>query len=364
MSISFRPDFAAMDKELNLNMAKEAKDRVKRLNFKMIRDSMLDNHEMLKSLLIAYQDVEPNWLNIHNRVEEKKPQKMQTFLSNKKTINDILDETRDDELAELVLCVTVANRIAHSVSDIMKKHMRSYTDDDVDKETEYKFMNGVRRQFNPSKLKRDPKYINRELENTCYFMGTSIDELKKEGFPDLVRAEQTAFYLKEYSLRELLTVLKDRDDINYGLKDSINKNGKNQKAFVMDLPFYSQFSVHVMEPRLVAQASKAYTKIAGSKEYIDGKSEEINDAEINDIRKNIWELLQGKEYEGTLYEKKNVILKTEQSDETNKFLKSLQGLTEEEQIAKLDKEEEKDPRYGHHLKVAGGYETRSDRSEI
>ena len=187
-------------------MAKEAKDRVKRLNFKMIRDSMVDNHEMLKNLLVAYQDVKPNWINIHNRIEEEKPQKMQAFLSSKKTINDILDETRDDELAELALCVTVANRIAHSVSDIMKKHMRNYSDDDIDKETEYKFMNGVRRQFNPSKLKRDPKYINRELENTCYFMGTSIDELKKDGFPDLVRAEQTAFYLKEYSLRELLTV--------------------------------------------------------------------------------------------------------------------------------------------------------------
>lgn len=363
MGISFRPDFTSVDKELNMNIAKKAKERVKKLNFTLIRNSMLDNHEMLKSLLIAYQDVEPNWLNIHNRVEEKKPQKMQAFLSNKKTINDILDETRDDDLAELALCVTVANRIAHSVSDIMKKHMMNYSDDDIDKETEYKFMNGVRKQFNSSRLKRDPKYINKELENTCYFMGTSIDELKKDGFPDLVRAEQTAFYLKEYSLRELLTVLKDRDDINYGLKDSINKNGKSQKAFVMDLPFYSQFSVHVMEPRLVAQASKAYTKIAESKEYIDGKTEEFNYTDINDIRKNIWELLQGKEYEGELYEKKNVILKAEQSDETNKFLKSLQGLIEEEQIARLDKEEKKDPRYGHHLKVAGGYETRSDRSE-
>ena len=146
MGISFRPDFTSVDKELNMNIAKKAKERVKKLNFTLIRNSMLDNHEMLKSLLIAYQDVEPNWLNIHNRVEEKKPQKMQAFLSNKKTINDILDETRDDDLAELALCVTVANRIAHSVSDIMKKHMMNYSDDDIDKETEYKFKSSQKRE--------------------------------------------------------------------------------------------------------------------------------------------------------------------------------------------------------------------------
>lgn len=355
-SISFRPNYNDIERSLSIKSAREAKERVKKLNLTTYRDSIIDTHEMLGNLLKTYAALEPNWKNIHNRVEEKKPKKMQSFISKDYTIEDILASAQYDDLAELSLCITVSNRIAHAISDIMKKQAHEYAGGCLDKEIEYDFMRSIRKTFDPYKLK-DGINVNRDFSNLCALVGTDVNQLKEDGFQELVEAEHIAFSMKEYSLRELITVLKDRDDINYGKKEGINKNGKKQTSFIMDLPFYGQFSVHLMDPKLETQGSKNMTEEL--EEY-----EKANDIEpIDKIRQDIHDLLMDDEYDGELYEKHTVILNSEQSEETNSFLKSLQGLTEKEQKEALDKIEKKDRRYGHHLKVAGGYDTRGEKGE-
>lgn len=353
-SISFKPNYKEIERSLNIESARKAKERVKTLNFKTVRDSIADTHEMLENLLKAYESVEPNWKNIHNGVEENKPEKMQSFISQNQTIEDILEIAEEDELAELSLCITVSNRIAHTISDIMKKQVREYANGELDKNNEYIFMKEVRRIFNPHREEGKQK-INRSFSNLCNVIGIDLNRLKEDGFPELVEAEQAAFSMKEYSLRELITTLKDRDDINYGKKEGTNQNGKKQTSFIMDLPFYGQYSVHLMDPKLETQGSKNMSDKV--KEFEE--KEEIES--VDKVRKDIFDLLIDKEYEGELYEKHTVILNSEQSEETNKFLKSLQGLTEEEQKEKLDEIEKQDERFGHHLKVAGGYDTRGEK---
>lgn len=356
-SISFRPNFKDIDRSNNISSARKAKGRVKSLNLTMLRDSMIDTHDMLENILKAYEEVEPKWKNRHNRVEGKKPEKMQSIISPKQTINDILEIAEDDELAELSLCITVSNRIAHTISDIMKKQVREYAGGELEKDLEKDFMRKVRINFDAHRKNEEDKDMKRKFNNLCSMLGTDIEQIKKDGFPELVEAEQVAFSLKEYSLRELITKLKDRDDINYGKKEGINQNGKRQDAFIMDLPFYGQFSVHLMAPKLETQGSKSTV------EKVEEYTEKDKIEPIDKIRKEIYNLLIDKEYDGELYEKNTVMLNSNQSEETNEFLKSLQGLTEEEQMEKLNEVEKKDERYGHHLKVAGGYDTRGVRNE-
>lgn len=355
--ITFRPNFKEIDRSLNMKGVRETKARVKKLNFKTVRDSIADTHDMLENLLKAYEDIEPNWRNVYNRVEEKKPAKMQSFISANYTINDILEIAQDDELAELSLCITVSNRIAHTVSDIMKNQVREYAGGNLDKDIEYSFMKSVRRIFTSHRDDPKKQKMNENFESLCFQIGTGIERLKEDGFPELVEAEQAAFSMKEYSLRELITVLKDRDDINYGKKEGINQNGKKQTSFIMDLPFYGQYSVHLMDSKLETQGSKNMS------DKVDNFKENEKLESVDDIRKEIFKLLLDKEYEGELYEKHTVILNSEQSKETNNFLKSLQGLTEEQQQIALNEVENQDKRYGHHLKVAGGYDTRGEKNE-
>lgn len=353
-SISFRPNFREIDRSNNIESARKAKERVKILNLTTYRDSIADTCDMLEILLKTYNVLEPNWKNIHNRMEEKKPKNMQSFIGKDYTVDDILMSAQYDELAELSLCVTVSNRIAHTITDIIKKQVREYAGGRLDKDIEYDFMRRVRKIFDPHR-KEDSIKVDSDFKRICSEIGTDIKKLEEDGFPELIEAEHTAFSMKEYSLRELITVLKNRDDINYGKKEGLNKNGKKQTSFIMDLPFYGQFSVHLMDPRLETQGSENMS------EKLEEYEKQKDIEPIDKIRQDIHNLLMDQEYDGELYEKHIVILNSEQSEDTNKFLKSLQGLTEEEQKEALEKIEKQDERYGHHLKVAGGYDTRGEK---
>ncbi len=353
-------NFNKIDKELELERANSRKNRVKNLNFSLIEDCLADNYEMLKNILVAYNELEPNWLNKYNDKEEEKPTEMQTFIDKDTTIEDILSEASGEDIVELALCVTISNRIAHSITDIMRKKIREYASDSVDKSSEANILKGIRRQFHYSK-KDKQGYINYTLSRECEYLGIDVNQFKTDGFGELVEAESTAFYLKEYSLQKMLVKLKDRPDINYGIKDSINKNGKSQKAFVMDLPYYGQFAVHLMDPKLEAQASVNTQNRLSKNKYVDESVLSKNlDEEININRRAIFDLLSNKEYDQVLFEKNNIMLSSNVSEDAEKFLKSLRGMTEEKQLEKINDIEKTNPRYAHYLKVKGAYDTRGD----
>lgn len=174
----------------------------------------------------------------------------------------------------------------------------------------------------------------------------------------LISIQNTVFALKDHAIRKMLVLLKDRDDINYGMKKD---EEKGVQAFIMDLPYYGQFAVHLKEPKL-------------SRQCTDDKTQEYNENEMNanhepldemeEVRKAIFELLDGREYTQNLYEMQNIMLTSEISREGNDFLKSLRSLkTDEEKIHEIEKIKDKDPRYYHYLMVKSGYDVRGDNNE-
>lgn len=335
----------------------------KHLNIKTLRDSMIDPVIGLEKLLMAFEALEPAWVSVHNeKVEATKPEKMRSELPSNTKIEDIVKMVGNDEIEQLSLCLTVSNRIAHEFSKVMDEQIYSCIAKDIDKSTEKQFKKQIKKYF---KYKNgDTPEINvnleRKFKSWCHRMGTSIDKLEEAALPELIQAEGIGFSLKNDSLLRLATILKDYDDINYGVIDTINPNGKSQKAFVMDLPLYGQFSVHLLEPKLDAQGTEPISE--RMKKFTEIEKEEYFE---NEKRKEIMEALKGKEYYGKFYNKKNFILNKNQSEQTRKFINNLKDLTEKEEEKKwLNLQKNEGYEFTHQTKVKDNYQfTRGEKNE-
>lgn len=280
---------------------------------------------------MAFEALEPAWVRIHNTIESEKPEKMRSELPYNTTIQDIVEMVGDDEIEQLSLCLTISNRIAHEFSKVIDDQIHACIAEDIDKTTEKQFKKQIKKYFkykNSNKNSDVPEIdaeLERKFKSWCHRMGTNIDKLEEAALPELIQAEGFGFSLKNDSLLRLATILKEHDDINYGVMNTINQNGKSQKAFVMDLPLYGQFSVHLLEPKLDSQGTKPISE--RMKEFTEIEKEDFE----NEQCKAIMEALKGKEYNGIFYNKKNFILNKNQSKQTSDFINGLRMLTEEEE---------------------------------
>ncbi len=345
-------DYNKIDKNIRASMTNEQIKALSNIDFhSFVIDYLADTHEGFKNILKLYEKLVPNWVKIHNREEQKKPQEVQSLMNPSTIMQDIIDEADGDEITELSLAIVGANRIAHFSGCAMKRLIETIADR---KEFLCSFDEANRllsRYFDSSNI-NDEKKLDR-LRAEIDYLGIEFTEQEADAFKMLSNAQTMAFQVKEHTLYKMLTILKEKEDINYGI--ALDENGK--EVFVMDLPYYGQYSVHIKKPRL----ERSLTDY-GIREYKEEtEKKETDGIDINNVRIGINSLLKDKLYEGELYEKRTIMLTSEMSDSADTFSKSLRNLsTDEEKIAAIDRKRKDNPRYAHYLKVKNGYDTRGN----
>lgn len=323
----------------------------------LIKDYLADSSEGFERILRIYEQLEPNWVETYNIYEKKKPRNIQTFIESDTTIEDIIGEAQGDELMELALTTMVCNRMAHTVSNIIKRKIEEYAIKNNIKleKNDYSYIGKSMTRYFDSANEQSQILPNIELKLKRY--GIDVKEFNKQEMQALVECQNMLFTLKDYSIMKLLNVLKDRDDVNYG-KRKDERTGKDTLS--VDLPYYGQFAVHLKLPNLAQQLTDDNTP-----EYFeqDKKIEDEENTDIDYTRRAIAKLLDGKYYEGTLYETENVMLTSQTSKQATEFLKSIRELTEEEQIEKIKAHAGDDARYYNYLMIKSGYDTRGDNND-
>lgn len=348
-----------IDKDLRADDTKAKIKILKQVNFSTYAEEfMINNHDGFEKLMRLYDILNPDWVKTHNREERKKPKNVQTFLNPSITIQDIIDEAAGDEITELALTTLVSNRLAHYISNIIKRRVEIYKNKNdmfLSKNDFTEVSESVRRYFDPNNKER--RLTLKWIEANLLSYNIDISQFNRSEMETLVSAQNTAFSLKDHALYKMITLLKERDDINYG--HILDPNGKD--AFVVDLPYYGQFSVHLKKPKLSKQCMENDTK-----EYKESSKQQVRkeDDESNEVRKKIFDLLEDQSYEQDLYETTNIMLTSEVSQEAESFSKSLMKLkNDDEKIARIKEVEENDPRYAHYLMVKNGYDPRGDKND-
>lgn len=349
-----------LDRELKAERNQININKIKNIDVStLVDDFLLDNHDGFEKLLKIHQILKPDWIKAYNQNEAKKPKNVRTFIDGDITVQDIIDETSGDEITELAVSVVISNKIAHYVTNLIKNELARYVESNHLKLSREEFghiSQDLKRYFDPEN--RERKQMLNATENSLRANDINIESFDRAEMEKLISIQNSVFSLKDLAIRKLLVLLKERDDINYGMKKD---EERGIQAFVMDLPYYGQFAVHLKEPKLSKQCTADNTQ-----EYNENIEQDKKETsyEMDEVRKAIFALLQGKVYEQDLYEMHNIMLTSQISEEGNVFLKSLRRLkTDEEKIAEIDKFKDKDPRYYHYLMVKSGYDVRGDNDE-
>ncbi len=347
-------NYKKIDKGIRANITNEQLKVLSNIDFhSFVIDYLADTHEGFKSILKLYEKLEPYWVNIHNREEQKKPQNVQNLIEPSTTIQDIIEEADGDEITELSLSVVGANRIAHFSTRAMKRLIEIIADR---KKFYCSFDDANRlllRYFDSSNVNDEKKLA--KLKSEIDFLGIEFTEQEANTFRMLSDAQTMAFQVKDHSLYKMLTILRENEDINYGL--FLDEKGK--EAFAMDLPYYGQYSVHIKKPRF----ERSLTDY-GIREYKEEpEKKESDNMDINNVRIGIYSFLKDKPYDGDLYEKETIMLTSAISNSADSFSKSLRKLSnDKERIEAIDRERKDNPRYAHYLKVKNGYDTRGNNN--
>lgn len=236
--------------------------------------------ERLEKLMNLFNKMNPNWRTYFNEKEEQKPSKMRIYMKPDKNGSDLesfIEEAQGDTVSQCANSLFLANKIAHACQNTMKnlvegvlyeksKQLSSQKDyymvRKIDSlyENIFEFENIVlafRRYFDLSK--RNTKTSTLQTEQQISRQKAILAEYKIDmadlqklaslGFCDLMELSYNAFVIKDYEISKLITELEDRDDIDYGMAVKTDNDGTSKEnIFVMNLPYYGQFCVHLKLP--------------------------------------------------------------------------------------------------------------------
>lgn len=256
----------------------DSKDELENIIESIISSDVLDvkkfyniekNREnIFQSIMKLYEETHPNWAADYIAIERKKPKNVRTYLSSF-DMEDIIDSARGDDLLETALSVHAMNRIAHSCI-FVKRKLISELIDEKKKATDGKFRISDRvfynleidisRYFDPAN-KEDISTRKRVLGaiKRRGITEQDLDMLEKRGYREISEKQRSAFYIKDFLIDDLITLLKDRDDISYGMEEVTysKENGSigHDNVLVVDLPYYGQFSVHLKSKSSISALS-------------------------------------------------------------------------------------------------------------
>lgn len=247
--------------------------------------SSLPLEKRFAKLMTLYDEVQPRWVSEFNALEQKKPRNMQIYLDPQTTtMEDLIESADNDELCQTVMAMYTANKLAHVCENtrrvLLEKYLKQKLQDAASPQEETLLKDALHDFENISHTLKsyfDPRNstkpgLLRKLEYTLNVNGISSKDLEtfsKNGFKQLVEKERVGYYLKDFEMMNLIEMLKERDDISYGMVTDhkldnfgnplINRHtGKPQSnhLLVVDLPYYGQFSVHMKEASSISALSQ------------------------------------------------------------------------------------------------------------
>lgn len=237
------------------------------------------SEDNLNKLLALYQKLVPNWVDNFNelsrRLEEEKDVKdkrfsgfFETKLPEGYSIKRLFapkNEKKDIsvDIMQRGRIIHLSNKIAHQFEYIMDNELKGYMftkkiqANTLEEFREIKRL--IRQLYNP-----DTKEIIKEkaLSILCmkhgfqeidFMQGKNLDALN---IPRLIKAYKDAMYIKSLEIENVNALAHDygKDNISYGIK----REDKFNTLFVMDVKNFGQFSVHMVDPKLISQIRRPY----------------------------------------------------------------------------------------------------------
>lgn len=294
----------------------------------------LSLEERFAKLMHLYDNIS-DWKSEYAKVEKRKPRDIRTELT-VETAEDVIDGVAYDDLLEATLSMHIANKIAHEAIFAKETIIEKFVTEKVrNKELDESLLKAENLNIVIKRIAIVHDTINdrnslitkiskAELEKLG-ITSKMLQELSGKGIEDLNQLERTAFYIKSYETDNVIEMLKDRDDISYGMIH--NETGN---ALVIDLPYYGQFIVHVKTKKSISA---------------------LSDIPYDEIR---------------VYEKESVILTDDISEAGKKFIDSRKqnGKTDLNQlIPELRKIRKDRPRFAHYVALKMGA-TKQELDEI
>lgn len=282
------------------------------------------SEDNLNQLLELYERVTPNWVHSFNVLSKdlqeqsnSKSREFSDFFSlqlpknySVKHLKAPKNKTNDigKDIMQRGRIIHLSNKLAHQFEYIFDSALKGYmTQNDMMPQTPEEFYDVkklVRQMYNPrtnEKIKqraRDILMTTYEFQLDDFEIGKNLDALP---LPELIKAYNDAMYIKASEIENVNALAHnyDRQDISYGLK----KDDDSKTLFVMDVQGFGQFSVHVVDPNLIAQIKRKYKMplyrkktamlvnavSAKTKEFIQESKEDASMDEERRIPKNVSE---------------------------------------------------------------------------
>ena len=246
--------------------------------------------ENFKKTMHIYGKVVEKWKTKFEQNEDKKEDKNMVIKISKEesTIPGIVDkalntpcdtfETLDCDSMKAIrlhaLMVFYANKVAHEceyLEDSCIKHIISFCGDVKDVEDLDKILSNIQKDGKTSSIyvalrkyyadiavrnmtEAERKSKENELISKLESYGLPLKSgtirkglIGNETLENLVKMEIYAYRIKDYEISNLENELSQQNEILYG----ISKDSDNRNIFVVDLPLYGQFSVHLKNDYII-----------------------------------------------------------------------------------------------------------------
>lgn len=238
------------------------------------------SEDNLNSLLDIYQKLNPNWVDSLNKLNKRLSEEsniqdrmfddfLKVELPEGYTVKDLKapKNKNQDPLTDIMQrgrIIHLSNKIAHQFEFIFESRLKEYmAKNGISCNTKAEFCEVkrlIRKIYAPetkTKVKENAKCI---LDMDYGFESTDFEEAKNLdnlNFPALIKAYNDGMYLKAMEIENVNKLIHHHgkeEEVSYGLRKDCEEN----MLFVMDIQGFGQFSVHVKDPRLVAQIKTKY----------------------------------------------------------------------------------------------------------
>lgn len=215
----------------------------------------------LNRLLGFYEDINTNWVNDYNKVNERKGKtKVKITTSGKKIdifkAKEDVEETEYSKVKNTGRMVQIANSIGHTCEYIINKKLNGYIREhkniqcDLDNNDQFKEISfNLRRIYRPITKEQEKQERKEYLMEKYSFHERDFICLEGYNFDRYMDIFNKCMQIKDVGIEKIHEILTEHkaDTISYGYKE----DDDGRALFVMDVPGFDQFSVHVKNMKLI-----------------------------------------------------------------------------------------------------------------
>lgn len=248
-------------------------DIIKTFNLICQKYTTNTSEDNLNSLLDLFQIMKPNWVRDFNNLDNRLTKnKSSDFLSEQLppeyTVDNLKANKNEDkdqytDIMQRGRIIHLSNKIAHQFDYIfqskIKEYMRRRKIETNTPEEFYEIKRLIKQRYNQRTKPKIKEIAETKLIKQYGFKKDDFStrkSLNMLGLPSLIKAYSDAMYIKDTEIESVNNLVQrySREDVSYGIKEDDEYN----TLFIMDIPKFGQFAVHVKDPSLIAQIKTKY----------------------------------------------------------------------------------------------------------